>query len=70
MCAIVDANVANEVFGDARTPAEKGFFDWLSSSGGQLVVGSRCGRKWVRTRVSTIVRLIPLTSTQYFLFFL
>ena len=41
MCAIVDTNVAHEVFGDARTPAGKGFFDWLSSPGGQLVVGGR-----------------------------
>ena len=41
MCAIVDANVANEVFGDTRTQAGKQFFDWLSSPRGQLVVGGR-----------------------------
>lgn len=33
--------MAHEVFGDAHRPAGKGFFDWLSSSGGQLVVRSR-----------------------------
>lgn len=37
MCAIVDTNVAHEVFGDARTPAGKGFFDWLSSPGGSII---------------------------------
>lgn len=41
MCAIVDANVANEVFGDTRTRAGRQFFDWLSSPRGQLVVGGR-----------------------------
>ncbi len=41
MCAIVDANVTNEVFGDNRTQAGKQFFDWLSSPRGQLVIGGR-----------------------------
>ena len=39
MCAIVDANVAHEVFGSDRPPAGSRFFDWLSSPRGQLVVG-------------------------------
>ena len=41
MCAIVDANVAHQVFGDARPPAGERFFDWLSSPRGQLVVGGK-----------------------------
>ena len=41
MCAIVDANVANEVFGDARPPAGRRFFDWLASTRGQLVLGGK-----------------------------
>lgn len=41
MCAVVDANVANEVFGNTRTQAGKQFFDWLSSPRGQLVVGGK-----------------------------
>lgn len=41
MCAIVDVNVASEVFGDHRPPAGKVFFEWLVSSRGQLVVGGR-----------------------------
>ena len=41
MCAIVDANVASEVFGDARPPAGRRFFDWLGSPRGELVVGGK-----------------------------
>lgn len=42
MCAIVDANVAHEVFGSSDeqpTGAGQGFFRWLSSGKGKLVVG-------------------------------
>ena len=41
MCAILDANVVHEVFGVARPPAGEGFFNWLNSGGGRLVVGGR-----------------------------
>ena len=41
MCAILDANTANEVFGDSRPPAGERFFDWLSSPRGQLVLGGK-----------------------------
>ena len=41
MCAIVDANVAHQVFGEDRPPAGMRFFDWLESSRGQLVVGGK-----------------------------
>ena len=41
MCAIVDANVAYQVFGEDRPPAGKRFFDWLSSPRGQLVFGGK-----------------------------
>lgn len=37
MCAIVDANVAHEVFGSTRPPAGKGFFDALNSGSLPLV---------------------------------
>lgn len=41
MCAIVDTNVAYEVFDrdPARPEAGRHFFDWLTSPRGQLVVG-------------------------------
>ena len=48
MCGIVDANVANEVFGDERPPAGEHFFEWLASPRGQLVVGGRLRRELSR----------------------
>lgn len=41
MCAIVDANVVHEVFGSERPPAGKGFFDWINTGNGHLVVGGK-----------------------------
>ncbi len=41
MCAIVDANVVDEVFGEKRPPAGEKFFDWLTVGNGRLVVGGR-----------------------------
>ena len=45
MCAIVDANVVGEVFGVNLEPAAKGFFDWLNTGGGKLVVGGGLKRE-------------------------
>ena len=39
MCAIVDANVATEVFGTNPTPAGDQFFQWLNARHGRLVTG-------------------------------
>ena len=42
MCAIVDANVLSEVFGDNPTGAGEYFYDWLvKPRGGILVVGGK-----------------------------
>ena len=41
MCAIVDANVASEVFGTNLPPAGDRFFDWLNRGSGLLVVGGK-----------------------------
>lgn len=41
MCAIVDANVAGEVFGTNRPSAGKKFFEWLRTKQGKLVVGGK-----------------------------
>ena len=48
MCGIVDANVANEVFGEGCSPAGGRFFDWLASPRGQLVVGGALRRELSR----------------------
>ena len=42
MCAIVDANVRDQVFGDAQSDAGKFFLDWLlKPNGGTLALGGR-----------------------------
>ena len=41
MCAIVDVNVAPEVFGDNPPPVAEKFFEWLERGGGRLVVGGK-----------------------------
>ena len=41
MCAILDVNVANQVFGELRPEAGVKFFDWLNSGLGRLVLGGR-----------------------------
>ena len=39
MCAIVDANVAHEVFGKSKTEAGARFLDWIDKGSARLVVG-------------------------------
>ena len=39
MCAIVDANVANEVFGPSPSPAGEKFLTWINKGSYRLVVG-------------------------------
>lgn len=41
MCAIVDANVASEVFGASLPLAGEKFFEWLNKGSGRLVVGGK-----------------------------
>lgn len=41
MCAIVDANVAHQVFGENRPSAGVEFFRWISSGTGSLVIGGK-----------------------------
>ena len=56
MCAIVDANVAREVFGLDRPAAGAEFFKWINQEGGRLVTGGKLleelertpAREWVR----------------------
>ena len=45
MCAILDANVAGQVFGANRPAAGQAFFDWLDSGRGRLVIGGRLRRE-------------------------
>ena len=41
MCAIVDSDVRDQVFGNNRTTAGVFFYDWLEDGGGRLVVGGK-----------------------------
>lgn len=42
MCAIVDANVGHEVFGDTQSEAGRYFLDWLNrANGGRLAIGGK-----------------------------
>ena len=41
MCAIVDANIASEVFGSNRCPASEKFLEWVNKGRGRLVVGGK-----------------------------
>lgn len=63
MCAIVDANVAHEVFGSNLPNAGARFFDWIENGTKRLVVGGKLReeleqssedfRKWARVAVRT-----------------
>ena len=41
MCAIVDANVANEVFGPCKSEAGEKFYDWIDAGSERLIVGGK-----------------------------
>ena len=41
MCAILDANVAHEVFGSDRPEAGEKFFEWVNTGSGRLAIGGR-----------------------------
>lgn len=49
MCAIVDAGVADDVFGESRTPAGVGFFKWLDNGDGRLLSGGKLHEELRRT---------------------
>lgn len=50
MCAILDNDVASEVFGQDRPAAGKAFFDWINSGRGSLVAGGQLLEELDRTR--------------------
>ena len=62
MCAIVDNNVRDQVFGaNSQSPAGRFFLDWLSHGRGKLVIGGQLLRelndygdfkRWLRTALA------------------
>lgn len=50
MCAIVDADVADQVFGPGNRPeAGRAFFQWLNTGRGRMVTGGENWRELCRT---------------------
>ena len=45
MCAILDANVAGQVFGAERPAAGQAFFEWINAGRGRLAIGGRLRRE-------------------------
>ena len=48
MCAIVDAQVAHEVFSEDPSPAGREFFKWIHKGSGRLVTGGKLWRELKR----------------------
>lgn len=48
MCAILDANVAHEVFGKNSTEPGRAFRNWLNKGHGRLVVGGKARKELER----------------------
>ena len=56
MCAIIDANVAGEVFGRGRPAAGLKFFKWIDQGAGRLVLGGHLRAELVKTSAREWVR--------------
>lgn len=56
MCAIIDASVAHEVFGDKRPEAGEEFFKWIHKGKGRLVVGSKLLEELKKTKYNRWAR--------------
>ena len=54
MCAILDANVAHEVFTANQTEAGREFLRWLTKRQGRLAVGGKLRRELARHRAAGI----------------
>ena len=70
MCAILDANVAHEVFGADPTEAGVKFFEWINSRKGHLVAGGKLleelnrtsAREWARQALNAgLIKNVPET---------
>ena len=62
MCAIIDANVAHEVFGNDRPEAGVRFYSWLTSGIGRLVVGGKLLDELGKTSFRELARQLQLAG--------
>ena len=63
MCAIVDANIANEVFNSARRiAAGEKFFEWINTGTGALVIGGELLNELNKTSACAVERCALLVG--------
>lgn len=62
MCAIVDADVAREVFGHDRPATGVEFFKWINQEGGRLVTGGKLLEELERTSARDWMRQAMLSG--------
>ena len=64
MCAIIDADIADQVFGSRKQRPEAGveFFKWLQTGRGRLVTGGKNRRELVRTSAQIWLRQAVLAG--------
>ena len=65
MCAIVDANRADEVFGEKATEAGEAFLDWLIRRHGRLVVGGKVLRELTKTSARDRLQQLTLAGRAF-----
>ena len=53
MCAIIDANAADQIFGSNRPEAGVKFFEWINLETGRLVAGDKLLKELNRTSART-----------------
>ena len=64
MCAIINANVTSEVFGDDRTPRGQILYEWLTrGKTGRLVVGGKLLRELSGSSPFNQCTLSPMTDS-------
>ena len=62
MCAILDANAAHEVRGRNRSPASEGFFKWIDSGKGKLIVGGKLREELYKAGIGEWLREAALAG--------
>ena len=62
MCVIVDANIANEVFGTERSESASKFFDWLNTGTGILIAGGKLFDELKKTKFREWVKQATLSG--------
>lgn len=62
MCAIVDANRADDVFGRNQSEAGRALFEWIVKGSGRIVIGGEVKRELTRTSAKAWLRELSLAG--------